>query len=110
MRRNQLLAAIDAEIDRIWGEDGFDGTSEDYQWIKQNYGISEEDHVLWQLIFEYDEDVLPDEDREDKDLMVFLEDKKAVREFLQDHLQKYLNSSIVSSKRKNSTDDASEDL
>lgn len=106
MRKNQLIAAIIAEMDRVWGEDGFDGTSDDYQWLQKNYGISEEDDVLWQLILEYDADELSEEDLEDQELMVFLEDKKAVRQFLQRLLESYRNTSTVSPKRKPSADGA----
>ena len=97
------------EMDRVWGEDGFDGSFDSYQWLQQNYGVSEEEDVLWQLILEYDTDELSDEDREDQELMVFLEDKKTVREFLKSHLQKYRSSSSVFSNRMHPTGDASQD-
>ncbi|MXS77402.1 DUF1917 domain-containing protein [Nitrosomonas sp. JL21] len=109
MRRNQLITAIIAEMDRIWGEDGFDGTHDDYQWLQQNYGISEENDVLWQLILEYDANELSDEDLEDQELMGFLEDKKAVRQFLECHLKSYRNAFTISPKRKCLVDETSQD-
>lgn len=104
MRRSQLITAIITEMDRIWGEDGFDGDSDDYQWLQENYGISEEDDVYWQLILEYDAGELPEEDSEDQELMAFLEDKQAVCHFLQRLLKSYRNNPTVSPKRKPSTD------
>lgn len=43
MRKNELIEAIITEMDRLWGVDGFNGTTDEYEWLQQNYGISEED-------------------------------------------------------------------
>ncbi|SFI36696.1 putative phosphothreonine lyase domain-containg protein [Nitrosomonas sp. Nm34] len=95
MRKTQLIDAIFVEWDRIWGSKGFDGTSSEYNWLQHNYGISEEDDVRWQLILEHDADELADEDREDHELMKFLEDEHAVQQFLQQLLRCYRSASIA---------------
>ena len=108
MRRNELILAIFTEMERVWGEDGFDGKVDDYRWLQEHYGISEMDDVHWQLILECDADELSEEDLEDQELMVFLNDKKAVRKFLQRLLESYRSTSTVSPKRKTSTNDANQ--
>lgn len=98
MRKSELILAIIAEVERVWGEDGFDGDAGDYRWLQENYGIGEIDDVHWQLILEYDAGELSEEDLEDQELMVFLDDRKAVRQFLQGLLAKYRSASAISPK------------
>lgn len=95
MKVNQLIEAIDVEHGRIWGDDGFNGSSEEYEWLQCNYGIKEEDDVLWQLIIEYDANILPEEELEDQELMVSLEDEEAVQKFLQHLLVCYKSASMT---------------
>ena len=50
--------------------------------------------MLWQLILEYDLDELIEEDREDQELMEFLEDDQAVVKFLSHLLAHYQSASV----------------
>jgi len=96
---DELILAIIAEMERVWGGVcNFHGDNGDYQWLQENYGISEEDDVRWQLFLEYDADDLSEEDREDEELMAFLEDADAVEQFSQSMLARYRSSSAVSLK------------
>ncbi|MCP5244100.1 MAG: DUF1917 domain-containing protein [Burkholderiales bacterium] len=95
MRKTKLIDAIFDEWDRVWGSEGFNGTPSEYAWLQENYGISEEDDVRWQLILEYDANELADEDLDDRDLMEFLEDQKAVQKFLQFLLTCYRSASVA---------------
>lgn len=88
-----LVDSIIREIERIFGHNGFDGTSEQYGWLMAHYNISEEEDVRWQMILEYDMDELVADS--DTYLMKFLENKHAVDIFLLNLLMKY-RSDILS--------------
>jgi hypothetical protein len=91
--RAELIEAVLAEMRRVWGDDGFGGTSVEYAWLLANYGITEEDDVQWQFVFQYDIDDMPEEDWEDDEVMEFVEDDAAVQPFLRMLLQKYRRGS-----------------
>ena len=93
MTRTELIDAVLEEMNRVWGEDGLGGEQEEYAWLLENYNITEEDDVKWQLILQHCMDDLYDEDLEDEELMLFLEDDHAVIRFLQEFLRKYRSSS-----------------
>lgn len=48
MTRSDLIESLLAEIDRVWGPEGFGGESEAYAWLKEHFGISEEEDLQWQ--------------------------------------------------------------
>jgi hypothetical protein len=95
MTRDHLIDAVLAEMERVWGEDAFEGTAAQYEWLLSNHGITEEEDVQWQLLLQHEMDDLPDEDREDPEVTEFVENGAAV-EFLVKLLQKYQNSSARS--------------
>ncbi len=97
MTKRQLMDEIIVEIGRIFGSEGFHGDFDEYAWLLENYGISEEDDVRWQEVCEHErDDLLEDlyEDDEFEELMKFLEDDQAVVDFLGRLLSCYRTSSI----------------
>jgi hypothetical protein len=100
MTRDELIDAIIAEMERVWGAEGLNGDMDEYAWLATHYNITEEEDVKWQFVREQD---LPEEDREDLDpddpddarFIAFLNDPGAVVAFLETLLQKY-RSNIVS--------------
>lgn len=92
----ELVDAIIAEMERVWGEPGLGGSVEEYEWLEKNYGITEGDDVHWQFVLQYfvTHD-LPDEDLADEEVMSFLDDYPAVRWFLGDLLKKYKSADKV---------------
>ncbi len=92
MTKVALINAIFERMDVVWGEAGFDGESQEYDWLLENYGISDEEDVMWMLILQHGMDDLEPEDRDDEELMAFLENEQAVVEFLEVFLQKYQSS------------------
>lgn len=95
MTKSELIESVLKEMDRVWGEDGLGGQPDEYAWLLKKYNITEEDDVQWQLILQYDMNDLPDEDKEDEELMDFLKDDHAVIQFLEKYLMKYKGSSAV---------------
>ena len=95
MTEEELIDAVIAEMERVWGESGLHGEPEEYTWLETNYGITEEEDVKWQLALQYNYHDLPDEDKEDEEVMSFLEDEKAVMDFLKSFLQKYKSNSLT---------------
>jgi len=93
MTRDHLIDAVVAEMYKVWGEDGFDGTAAQYEWLLSNYGITEEEDVQWQLLLQHEMGDLPDEDREDPEVIEFVKNEAAAVEFLGKLLRKYQNSS-----------------
>ena len=95
MTKVELINAIFERMDAVWGEDGFDGEPQEYDWLLASYGISDEEDVMWMLILQHGMDDLESEDREDEELMAFLENEQAVDEFLAAFLLKYQSSDKV---------------
>lgn len=93
MTKSEMIDAVIQEMDRVWVNNGFDGSPEQYEWLLKNYNISEEDDVKWQLIMEHHMDDLCTEDQNDDDVMAFLENTISVNRFLQEFLTKYRSSS-----------------
>lgn len=89
MDRSALINAILARMEEVWGDKGLTGEPKQYAWLLENFGISEEEDVQWQLVLEYDMGELSDEDREDPEVMQFVEDEKQVVPFLESMLRKY---------------------
>jgi len=95
MPKNALIDAISREMSRVWGEDGLHGEPEEYRWLEENYGISEEDDVWWQLTIQHHFGELPEEDRDDAEVMNFLSDDVRVEQFLRDLLRRYRSSTAI---------------
>lgn len=95
MTKSELIDGVLHEMDRVWGEEGLGGESKEYEWLLKNCNISEEEDVQWQLILQHHMDVLPAENQEDEEVMSFLEDPQAVKQFLQEFLAKYKTSSAT---------------
>jgi hypothetical protein len=95
MCRNKLIDKIKLEMDRVWGDEGFDGNIEEYEWLQHHYGISEDEDVQWLNILNYQMDELEDDDIEDEEKMQFLESDDAVCKFLTVLLQKYKRNTIA---------------
>jgi hypothetical protein len=95
MTKSELIDGILNEMDRVWGDEGLGGEPEEYEWLLKTYSISEEEDVQWQLILQHHMGDLPVEDQEDEEVMSFLEDTQAVKQFLQVFLAKYKTSSAI---------------
>lgn len=100
--RSELLNQVVSEIERIWGEDGFSGSFEEYEWLLENYGITEEEDNKYIDILEYDSNEFEDDtssindldEEELKEVMDFVTDDDAVCEFLSALLLKYRSNTI----------------
>lgn len=97
------LESIDAvaedvvsEIARVFPSPvGFEGTQGQYSWLLKNVGVSEEDDVHWQLIFEDMNKLLNDDDRVDEEVLELLCRPDIVFNFLWDIRAKYRACSLV---------------
>ncbi len=94
MNRNELIDQVMLEVDRVWGNDGFGGESEEYEWLQSHYEITEDEDVQWLNVLNYDMDELDEDDLEDEEKMQFLEDDEAVCKFLIELLRKYQSNTI----------------
>ena len=100
MSRSSLIESVLVELNRVWGPEGFGGDFESYEWLKNNFGISEEEDVQWQ-------DVLSDwsgslgvdleelDEAEKKCVIAFLKDESAVTTLLETLLKKYKSSAAT---------------
>ncbi|MCL8208070.1 MAG: hypothetical protein K6V97_08385 [Actinomycetia bacterium] len=106
-RREELRRAIEDRIHALFGTrprtgdyyedfygDGtrFQGSDEDYKWLEETFGITEEEDVRWQLIEEdhyYGETTEERETGEPDELRPWLDDDEAVCAFLEDLKRKY---------------------
>lgn len=95
MTRSDLIDAILEEMARIWGEDGFSGTGEGYEWLLKAYGVTEDDDVEWLGILEYEADEIHPEDAADPKWMSFVTDDGQVIPFLRQLLKKYRSHRAV---------------
>lgn len=95
----ELVDEIGVKIERIFHPDGFDGTIEQYKWLLEHYGVTEEDDVRYILICNYyteDADELDDDQLEDiDDNIKFLDDEESVCDFLTDLLKKYRSNTLI---------------
>jgi hypothetical protein len=91
---DQLIEEILQEMDRVWGKEGLHGEPEEYVWLKEHYGITEEDDVRWQLTIQHHFEELPEEDQADEDVMRFLNDEGGLKKFLKSFLDRYQANSI----------------
>ena len=90
-----LMDEVIKEMDRVWGEQGLEGTPKEYAWLLEHYGISEEEDVQWQLVLQENMGDLPEEDAEDPEVRGFLDDDEAVYVFLAELIYKYKSSDLI---------------
>lgn len=90
------------EMNHIWGEEGFGGDAEEYNWLLNNYAITEEDDVKWVDILKlytghYHDlrDELDEIDGGGERAWKFLNDREAVHDFLNEILNKYRANSVT---------------
>lgn len=98
MVRDSLMQSIVAELTRIWPGDCFEGTDDQYTWLYEHYGITEEDDEKWQCALADWMDEDPDldlTDPADRELMAFLADERAMQPFLLRLREQYRHGSAV---------------
>ena len=93
--RSDLIDAILEEMNRVWGDDGFSGAWEEYEWLLEAYGVTEDDDVEWSGILEYEADEIQPHDGANKKWMSFVTDDEQVIPFLQQLLKKYRSNTAV---------------
>jgi len=100
MTRSDLIESVLAELDRVWGPEGFGGESEAYAWLKEHFGISEEEDLQWQDVLSdwagsLDVDLEDLDEAEKERVIAFLQDEPAVTTFLEALLQRYKSSTAT---------------
>lgn len=98
MVSDNLMQTIVAELTRIWPGDSFEGTDDQYAWLYEQYGITEQDDVKWQCALAewMDEDSDLDlADPADQELMTFLTDERAMQSFLVHLREQYSSGNAV---------------
>lgn len=100
MTRSDLIESVLAEMNRVWGPEGFGGEFEAYAWLKEHFGISEEEDVQWQDVLSdwagsLDVDLEDLDEVEKNRVIAFLQDDSAVMTFLETLLQRYKSSSTT---------------
>ena len=98
VERDSLMQTIVTELTRVWPGDCFEGTDDQYTWLYEHYGITEDDDVKWQCALADWMDEDPDLDRTDpadRELMAFLADERAMQAFLFRLREKYHQGSAV---------------
>src|SRR5258708_16303372 len=85
VERDGLMQTIVAELTRVGPGDCFEGTDDQYTWLYEHYGITEDDDLKWQCALADWMDEDPDLDRTDpadRELIAFLADERAMQSFL----------------------------
>ena len=95
--RSELIKSVLAEMDRVWGPDGFGGELEAYGWLQEHFGITEEEDVQWQYVLSdwagtLAEDTADLNEDEKNQVGAFLQDDSVVTVFLETLLQRYKSS------------------
>ena len=91
-KRHEYLDEIQECLAYIFDRPDFEGTPDQYQWLEEHYGVTEEEDVRFAQALQYvyeGEAGLEDQKRGDPDVMGFLKDDEAVERFLQELLAKY---------------------
>jgi|ERR1043165_2923424 hypothetical protein len=95
MHKDHIIDAILFEMERVWGPEGFGGEIAEYEWLLANFNITEEEDVRWQLVLQQHMDDLPEEDREDPEVIQFLQNDTLVDKVLAAVLTKYRSNSAT---------------
>jgi hypothetical protein len=95
MHREDLIKAVSQEMDRVWGEEGFGGSDQEYEWLLEHYDIAEEEDLVWlEVLQDFRGDLNLDDpeagygDDEKAEIELFLDDDRAVCRFLELLLEK----------------------
>lgn len=95
---NGLIGRVMAEMERVWGPSetqGFDGTTEQYAWLEQHYGITEDDDVHWQFILQDSWGEKPDDlNEDDGETREFLASPHAIVGHLNFLLERYRSNTL----------------
>jgi hypothetical protein len=95
---DSLMQTIVDELQRVWPGDSFEGTDDQYAWLYEHYGVTEQDDVKWQCALAAWMDEDPDLDRADpadRELLAFLSDEEAMQSFLVQLRQQYRRGNAV---------------
>lgn len=96
MDPDEIIAEIIERVEHIFGDDGFGGTREEYKWLLENYGITEEEDNTWiDIIDEEGAKALDPDDDDDAKIILFLRDPEAVWTFLEALLLKYRSNTTT---------------
>jgi len=95
MTRSELIDAILNEMDRVWGDEGFSGAWEEYEWLLEHYGVTEDDDVDWSGILAYEADEVEPDDAANPKWMSFVTADEQVIPFLEVLLKKYQSNTVV---------------
>lgn len=100
MTKDELFDSVLTEMERVWGEPGFGGEYEAYDWLMEHYGITEEEDNTWMDICAQYRGELPDAlsdltEQERAEVLGFLADDARVTDFLKGLLQRYQSSDAV---------------
>lgn len=99
MARAELIEAILEEMERVWSDEGFSGTPGEYEWLREHYGIEEDEDVEWLGILAHDTGDVDPEDVANPTWMSFVTDDEKVIPFLTRLLEKYRSSSTTAPTR-----------
>lgn len=100
LTRSELIESVLAEMEHVWGPEGFGGEAEAYTWLNEHFGISEEDDLLWQHVLSdwagtFDEDTEDFDEDEKERLKALLQDETTVSTFLNTLLQRYKSCDAI---------------
>lgn len=96
--RDWLVRAVILEMERIWGDEGFEGNPRSYDWLLQHYGVTREEDDCWLDILQYDVDGSTGfviDKALNNQILAFVRDDDAVNGFLTTLLKKYRSSNAV---------------
>jgi hypothetical protein len=90
----QLIDAITEELRRIFGQRGFLGEWEEYDWLLKYYGVTEDEDICWQHILSLSSDGLEGNFKA-SDRINFLLNERSVNHFLARLLKKYKSNVLT---------------
>ena len=99
MNKRQLIDAICAEEERVFGAEGCDDPRK-VRWLEEHYAIPEDENGFWRMIVAYEYDKLPPLFTMDPKVTGALENTFIVVTFLEDFLRRYQSNSDVCPRRK----------
>jgi hypothetical protein len=96
MSSDEMIAEIILNIERIFGDNGFGETDREYKWLLETYGVTESEDNSWIDIIDVEafEELDPDS-QDEAEIIRFLNDPIAVKDFLANLVRKYRSSAAV---------------
>jgi hypothetical protein len=94
MNRSELIDAVLDEMERVWGEGGFSGTWEQYEWLLEHYGITDDEDVEWMGVLNYEHGIVDEDDEWTPEWEAYVTDDDKVIVFLSSLLSKYRSNSV----------------